>query len=56
MKQQAGGRSSIDEEIEKAINAVALTKFRTEQLHDNWRRHLFRMSVGKLRNKKDNRF
>lgn len=38
--------STVEEELEKALQAVAMTKFRTEQLHENWRRHLFRMSVG----------
>ena len=38
----------LDEEIEKALSSVTITKFRTEQLHQNWRDHLFRLSCGKF--------
>jgi hypothetical protein len=38
--------TALDEEIDKAMKSVTITKFRTEQLHENWRRHLFKMSVG----------
>jgi hypothetical protein len=37
----------LDDEIEKALSSVTITKFRTEQLHQNWRDHLFRLSCGK---------
>lgn len=42
-------RERLDDEIEKAFQSVTITKFQTEQLHSNWRDHLFRLSAGKLR-------
>jgi len=40
--------SALDEEIDRAMKSVTITKFRTDQLHENWRKHLFKMSVGVL--------
>lgn len=39
-------RERLDDEIEKAFQSVTITKFQTEQLHSNWRDHLFRLSAG----------
>lgn len=37
----------LEDEISKAFESVTVTKFRTEQLHTNWRAHLLRLSLGK---------
>jgi len=42
--------SALDEEIDRAMKSVTITKFRTDQLHENWRKHLFKMSVGEYCN------
>lgn len=41
-----GKASVLDEEIDKAMKSVTITKFRTDQLHEGWRQHLFKMAIG----------
>jgi hypothetical protein len=45
---QKSTEERLDDEIELALKSVTVTKFRTEQLHQNWRDHLFRLSCGKF--------
>ena len=44
-----GKASVLDEEIDKAMKSVTITKFRTDQLHEGWRQHLFKMAIGEYR-------
>lgn len=39
-------KSNIEDELEKALKSAAIVKVRTEEVHRNWKDHLFRMALG----------
>ena len=39
-------KPNIEDELDKALKSAAIVKVRTEEVHRNWKDHLFRMALG----------
>lgn len=40
--------AKLEDELDKALKSAAIVKVRTEEVHRNWKDHLFRMALGML--------